>query len=165
VGIGLSQIKHVKLPVSDVRRSAKWYLALFDLELVTEYFEDGEVRGVQLRDSDGGFEIALRQREYCKGQPRLAGFDVFALRSPTRELVTTIATRCDELGIQRTELWDYPGFGSGMDIPDPDGLLVRIVWHDPAGGFASGFLGVESYADGTQQQYREPRLDLSGEPA
>jgi catechol 2,3-dioxygenase-like lactoylglutathione lyase family enzyme len=119
VGIGLSQIKHVKLPVADLRRSASWYRALFDLELVAEYVEQGEVRGVSLLDRDGGFEIVLRQREYCAGQPRLAGFDVFALRSPTEELLTTVAERCDRLGIQRTEVRSYPGYGAGFDIPDP----------------------------------------------
>jgi hypothetical protein len=36
VGIGLSQIKHVKLPVADLRRSASWYRGLFDLELIAE---------------------------------------------------------------------------------------------------------------------------------
>jgi hypothetical protein len=39
------------------------------------------VRGVSLLDSDGGFEIAMRQREYCAGQPQLVGFDVVALRA------------------------------------------------------------------------------------
>lgn len=164
MGIGLSQIKHVKLPVSDLRRSATWYRALFDLELVTEYVEDGEVRGVSLLDRDAGFEIALRQREYCAGQPQLAGFDVFALRSPTRELVATVAERCDQFGIQHTDVWDFPGYGAGLDIPDPDGTPVRIVWHDPEGGFASGFLGVATDAEGKPQPYREPRLDLSGRP-
>ena len=164
MGVGLSQIKHVKLPVSDLRHSATWYRALFDLELIAEYVEDGEVRGVSLLDRDAGFEIALRQREYCAGQPRLAGFDVFALRAPTRELVATIAERCDKFGIRHTDVWGYPGYGAGLDIPDPDGTLVRIVWHDPEGGFASGFLGVAADADGKPQPYREPRLDLSGGP-
>jgi catechol 2,3-dioxygenase-like lactoylglutathione lyase family enzyme len=36
VGIGVSQIKHVKLPVADLRRCAAWYRALFDLELVNQ---------------------------------------------------------------------------------------------------------------------------------
>jgi catechol 2,3-dioxygenase-like lactoylglutathione lyase family enzyme len=162
MGIGLSQIKHVKLPVADLRRSALWYRELFDLELVAEYAEQGEVRGVSLLDRDGGFEIALRQREYCAGQPRLAGFDVFALRSPTKELLATIAERCDRLGVQRTQEWDSPGYGAGMDIPDPDGTLVRIVWHDPQG--PSGFLGIAFDADRQPQPYSQPRLDLGGQP-
>jgi catechol 2,3-dioxygenase-like lactoylglutathione lyase family enzyme len=164
MGVGLSQIKHVKLPVSDLRHSATWYRTLFDLELVAEYVEDGEVRGVSLLDRDAGFEIALRQREYCAGAPRLAGFDVFALRSPTRELMDTIAERCDRFGIQHTGVQEVPGYGAGMDIPDPDGTLVRIVWHDPQGGLTSGFLGVATDAEGTPQPYRTPRLDLSGPP-
>ncbi|HEY3009609.1 MAG TPA: VOC family protein [Micromonosporaceae bacterium] len=158
MGIGLSQIKHVKLPVADVRRSASWYWALFDLELVAEYVEQGEVRGVSLLDRDGGFEIALRQREYCAGQPRLAGFDVFALRAPTEQLVTSIAERCDRLGIQRTEVRSDPAYGAGMDIPDPDGTLVRIVWRSPQA--PSDFLGVAFDADGQPQRYHQPRLEL-----
>ncbi len=162
MGIGLSQIKHVKLPVADLRRSASWYRALFDLELVAEYVEQGEVRGVSLLDRDGGFEIALRQREYCAGQPRLVGFDVFGLRSPTEELLTTIAERCDRLGIQRTEVRGTAGYGAGFDIPDPDGTLIRIVWHDPQR--PPGFLGVAFDANGQPQAYHQPRLDLGNQP-
>jgi catechol 2,3-dioxygenase-like lactoylglutathione lyase family enzyme len=161
VGIGLSQITHVKLPVDDLPRSASWYRDLFDLELVTEYVEDGEVRGVSLLDRDGGFEIALRQRAYCAGPPRLAGFDVFALRAPTEELLASIVARCDRLGIEHTEIGRFPGYGAGLDIPDPDGTLVRIVWHDPHGAYATGFFGVATDADGHPRPYQQPRLDLS----
>jgi hypothetical protein len=83
------------------------------------------------------------------------------LRSPTKELLTTIAERCDRLGI-RAEGWDSPGYAAGFDIPDPDGTLVRIVWHDSEG--PSGFLGVAFDADGQPQPYSQPRLDLGGQP-
>lgn len=156
MGIGLSHIKHVKLPVADLQRSASWYRALFDLELIAEYVEQGEVRGVSLFDRDGGFEIALRQREYCAGPPNLAGFDVFALSSPTEELVSAIAERCDRLGVQRTEVLSYPRYGAGFDIPDPDGTLVRIVWRDPES--MAGFLGLEMDSGTEPQPYRQPRL-------
>jgi catechol 2,3-dioxygenase-like lactoylglutathione lyase family enzyme len=164
MAIGLTQIKHVKLPVTDLRSSASWYCTLFDLELATEYAEQGEVRGVSLLDREGGIEIALRQREHCPGAPQLAGFDVFALLSPTKELLTTMAQRCDRLGIPHTEVWDFPGFGAGFDIPDPDGIHVRIAWHDPHGGYSSGFVGFDSDADGHPQTYDEPRLDLPVRP-
>ncbi len=81
---------------------------------------------------------------------------------PTQELLTTIAERCDRLGIQHTEVWGYPGYGAGFDIPDPDGTLVRIVWHDPQG--PSGFLGVAFDATGSHSPSRQPRLDLGGQP-
>ena len=70
MGIGLSHIKHVKLPVTDLRRSASWYRALFDLELIAESVEQGEVRGVSLFDRDGGFELALRRVLRRLAQPR-----------------------------------------------------------------------------------------------
>ena len=43
MGIGLTKVKHVKLPVSDLQRSVSWYqsLLLLDLELRTEFVEDG----------------------------------------------------------------------------------------------------------------------------
>ena len=158
MGIGVSRIKHVKLPVSDLRRSADWYRELFDLELVTEYAEDGDVRGVSLLDREAGFEIALREREFCVGRPDLTGFDVFALAAPTEQVLAEIVDRCDRRGIAHTEVWRFPGFGAGLDIPDPDGIPVRIVWHDPDGPLGRDFLGMESDADGQPRTYQQPRL-------
>jgi hypothetical protein len=43
MGIGLTKIKHVKLPVSDLQRSVSWYQSLLDLELHTEFVEEGIV--------------------------------------------------------------------------------------------------------------------------
>lgn len=157
MGIGLSQIKHVKLPVADLRRSTAWYRSLFDLELVNEFVEDGDVRGVQLLDRDAGWEIALRQVDYCAGPPRLTGFEILALRAPEEAVVDAVAGRCDQLGVAHTEISRLPGYVTGMDIPDPDGTVIRILWHDPRG--MSGFLGVEYDADGRPTPYREPRLD------
>ncbi|MGY1778939.1 VOC family protein [Geodermatophilus sp. SYSU D01036] len=161
MGIGLSRIKHVKLPVTDLQRSAAWYAELFDLVLVTEYAEGGEVRGVSMRDRDGEIEIDLRQREFCAGRPDLAGFDVFALTAPTEQLLTDVVERCDRLGIGHTEVRRAPGYAAGVDIPDPDGIPVRIVWHDPDGPLGRAeFLGVDSTADGRWHTYRRPQLDL-----
>ena len=65
MGIGLTKIKHVKIPVTDVQRSVTWYQSLLDLELYMEFVEQGVVRGASLLDRDGGYEIALRDREVC----------------------------------------------------------------------------------------------------
>jgi catechol 2,3-dioxygenase-like lactoylglutathione lyase family enzyme len=156
MGIGLSQIKHVKLPASDLRHSVSWYRSLFDLELIAEFFEDDDVRGVQLLDRGAGFEIALRQTEYCAGPPRLAGFEIVALRAPDEAVVDAVAARCDRLGVAHTAIMRIPGYVTGMDIPDPDGTVIRILWHDPFG--MSGFLGVEYDAAGRPNRYREPRI-------
>jgi hypothetical protein len=101
--------------VADRRRAAQRLVitAVFDLELIAESVEDGEVRGLSLVDQDAGFAIALRERQYCAGDARTSGLDVVALRSPTRELRTNIAERSDRLGVRHTHVWDFPGYGVG----------------------------------------------------
>src|SRR4029453_9433583 len=47
VPLGVTRIRHAKLPVSDLQRSVAWYRALLDMELAAEFAEQGVVRGVQ----------------------------------------------------------------------------------------------------------------------
>ena len=47
-------VRQIKLPVSDLAISARWYADLFDLELANEFFEDAAVRGVVLADTKRG---------------------------------------------------------------------------------------------------------------
>jgi catechol 2,3-dioxygenase-like lactoylglutathione lyase family enzyme len=155
MGIGLTKIKHVKLPVSDLQRSVSWYQSLLDLELRTEFVEDGIIRGASLLDRDGGNEIALRDKDVCAGTIDAQGFDLIALSAPSRALLDDIAARCDRPGVIHSGVQDFPGFGAGMDIPDPDGTVVRIVWMNPA---LPPFVGVASAKNGTAQPYFPPRL-------
>ena len=69
VKLPLVGVRQIKLPVSDLTVSARWYADLFGLELANEFFEDEAVRGVVLADHDAGFVIGLRQREYCASSP------------------------------------------------------------------------------------------------
>jgi catechol 2,3-dioxygenase-like lactoylglutathione lyase family enzyme len=153
MGIGLTKIKHVKLPVSDLQRSVSWYQSLLDLELHTEFVEEGIVRGASLLDRDGGYEIALRDKAVCAGTIS-QGFDFFALSAPSRALLDDVAARCDRLGVIHSGILDVPGMGAGMDIPDPDGTVVRVVWTNPD---RPPFLGVEADKNGTGQAYFTPR--------
>jgi catechol 2,3-dioxygenase-like lactoylglutathione lyase family enzyme len=155
MGIGLTKIKHVKLPVSDLQRSVSWYQSLLDLERHMEFVERGTVCGASLIDRDGGFEIALRDKEFCAGTIDPRGFDLFALSAPSRAVLDDVAARCDRLGVIHSGVHDVPVFGAGMDIPDPDGTVVRIVWMNPA---FPQFLGVATDENGAMQPYFTPRL-------
>ena len=42
---GLMRIMHIKLPVTDVQRSAAWYTAVLGLETAAEFAEHGVIRG------------------------------------------------------------------------------------------------------------------------
>ncbi len=156
MGIGLTKIKHVKLPVTDLQRSVSWYQALLDLELHMEFVEQGQVRGASLLDRDGGYEIALRDKAACAGTFEPAGFDLFALSAPFRAVLDDVAARCDRLGVAHSGVREFPGLGAGIDIPDPDDAVVRIVWMDPA---FPAFLGVESDETGATRPYFTPRLE------
>ncbi len=58
-------IAQVKIPVTDLARSVRWYRRLLGLRLWTEIVEDGVVRGAGLIDPQGRFGIALRDRSVC----------------------------------------------------------------------------------------------------
>jgi catechol 2,3-dioxygenase-like lactoylglutathione lyase family enzyme len=149
-------VRQIKLPVSDLARSVRWYADLFDLELANEFFEDSAVRGVVLADHAAGFVIGLREREYCASSPVLDGFDVCAFMVETVDQMSAVVARCDELGIAHGEIHDRGEFGIAMDVPDPDGTVLRFVaglHSGPPGAFA----GVE-FGPGPPGIYHQPRL-------
>jgi catechol 2,3-dioxygenase-like lactoylglutathione lyase family enzyme len=147
-------IAHVKVPVTDLNRSVSWYRELLGLEPGLEFVEDGVLRGVALVDWSTGMRIALRDRTVCVGRPDLRGFDVFALRVPTAEALERIIERCDRLGLEY-ERQDRGPFGAALDVPDPDGTVVRFVYDRDE---ATAFVGLEFDHTGVRT-YETPRLE------
>jgi catechol 2,3-dioxygenase-like lactoylglutathione lyase family enzyme len=149
-------VRQIKLPVSDLSRSARWYANLFGLELAAEFFENSAVRGVVLADHDAGFVIGLREREYCASSPVLDGFDVCAFMVSSPEQMTTVVARCVELGIAHGDIHDRGEFGIAMDVVDPDGTVLRFV-AGPHTGAPGTFVGVE-FGAGPPTFYDQPRI-------
>ena len=149
-------VRQIKLPVSDLATSARWYADIFDLELANEFFEAGAVRGVVLADHRAGFVIGLREREHCASSPVLDGFDVCAFMLRTTEDMATVIDRCAELGIEHGAVHDRGDFGIAMDIADPDGTVLRFV-AGPHTGPSGTFTGIE-FGSGPPIVYDEPRL-------
>ncbi len=154
--LGLQHLQHVKVPVTDVERSGRWYAALFELDLAAEFTEQGVVRGVALRHRSGGLIIALRDREAIPTRPDLRGFDPFAIGVRDREVLQELVRRCATMGIAHGDIEDRPD-GSALDIPDPDGTVVRCYHYT---GDERRFTGVAFHADGTVELYDTPRLDI-----
>ena len=151
-------VRQIKVPVSDLAISARWYADLFDLELANEFFEDGAVRGVVLADHGAGFVIGLRDREHCASRPVLDGFDVCAFLLRTPEDMSTVIARCAELGIEHGGVHDRGDFGIAMDVADPDGTVLRFV-AGPHTGPPGGFAGIE-FGSGPPTVYDRPRLSF-----
>lgn len=151
-------VRQIKLPVDDLARSARWYSDLFGLELAAEFYEESAVRGVVLADHAAGFVIGLRQREYCASTPVLQGFDVCAFEVSSPEEMMAVVARCVELGIAHDEIQDRGEFGIAMDVPDPDGTVLRFV-AGPHTGPPGTFFGLE-FGTGALTRYDQPRLSF-----
>jgi hypothetical protein len=55
--------------------------------------------------------------------------------------------------LRQSGVHDFAIFGAGMEIPDPDGTVVRVVWMNrdfPA------FVGVDSDENGGMHRYFSP---------
>jgi catechol 2,3-dioxygenase-like lactoylglutathione lyase family enzyme len=119
----VSGLHHVKLPVTDVARSRDWYDRAFGFACTLEFHEEGRLVGVGLRHPDGDVILALR--EDPARAAALAGFDAVCLAVGTRSDLDELLSRLDAVGIAH----GTPGAGRGgdaVDVPDPDGHLVRI---------------------------------------
>lgn len=159
MGIGMTKVLHVKIPVTDLARSAQWYARLMDLVLTREFIEQGELRGVALHSSEGGFAFALRERKHCLSKPVLEGFDVVSLHMEARESLTALRRRCEELGIACSQIEDRADNEAVLDVPDPDGTVLRFYWVGDTGQ-PDRFIGIEFNESGPPRLVHEPRLDL-----
>jgi catechol 2,3-dioxygenase-like lactoylglutathione lyase family enzyme len=121
----LAPIHHVKIPVSDVRASADWYLRVLGLDVAIEFTEDDELRGVALEAADGTTQIALRHDP--ERAAALAGFDLVALGVPTRDGVQAWADHLAALDQEHGGIVKGHNGGSVLvGLHDPDGIEIRL---------------------------------------
>ncbi len=159
MGIGMTRVQHVKIPVSDLARSAAWYATLLDLVPFREFVEHGALRGAALRSPEAGIVFALRERQFCASQPSLAGFDLIALRMASRQALADLAARCARLAIEHSPVQDRGPHEAAMDVPDPDGTVLRFFWESETEQ-ALGFTGLCFGAAGPTEFYEVPRLPV-----
>lgn len=155
VPMQLVRVQHVKLPVTDLRRSVTWYASLLDMKLIREFVESGALRGVALRNPSGDIHIALREREACASRPVLTGFDPFALRVASRQDLQAVVDRCQELGIEHGGIQDRGGEEAVCDVADPDGTVLRFLW--TSGADENIFVGLSFDESGAPSYYDKPR--------
>ena len=159
--VEITGVHHVKVPVTDLLASASWYASLLGLRPVREFVENGVLRGVALRHPGGGFVIALREREVCASRPDLAGFDPFALQVADRGDLLALVGRCEQLGVAHGEVVERGSAEAVVDVPDPDGTVVRFLWS--SGEHEEAFVGLEFSGAADVGFYDRPRLRLDEE--
>ena len=160
MGIGMTRVQHVKIPVTDLPRSVAWYSGLLDLVPFREFVEQGALRGAALRSPEAGVVFALRDRKFCASQPDLSGFDLVALHMASREALAGLAAKCDRLGIAHGPVQERGPDEAVLDVPDPDSTVLRFFW-ERENEETLHFMGLSFGAGGPPAFYDTPRLPVS----
>ena len=87
----LAGVHHLKLPVSDLTRSAEWYQSRLGYRVAAEFAEQGTLMGYAMVHPAGGPDLALRlDPDRARAA---AGFDYFSIGVPDREALDALAAR------------------------------------------------------------------------
>ena len=120
----LAGVHHLKLPVSDLARSAEWYETRIGYRVAGEFVEQGTLMGYLMVHPAGGPDLALRlDPDRARA---VAGFDYFAIGAPDRAALDVLAARLTGLGEEHAGVhWASLGWILPL-LHDPDGHEVRF---------------------------------------
>ncbi|MFF1807987.1 VOC family protein [Streptomyces sp. NPDC058251] len=126
-------IHHIKLPVTDLERSTRWYGAVLGARRLTELDHrrpDGTLIAVILDVPGLGTHLELRLDPATA--VALDGYDFLTLTIEDRAALDRWTAHLDRLGIRHSP--PIVGLvGRLLVIPDPDGLRLRLYTARPHG--------------------------------
>ncbi|MCU1645251.1 MAG: hypothetical protein JWN03_5526 [Nocardia sp.] len=128
-----SGIHHLKLPVTDLERSADWYRTVLGARRLTELDHrrgDGTLFAIIL--DIPGFPGRLELRLDPVIAKALNGYDLLTLSVADRVAIDDWVTRLDTLGIPHSPPI-VALIGWLLVVPDPDGLRLRFYTTEPHG--------------------------------
>ena len=120
----LAGVHHLKLPVSDLARSAEWYQSRLGYQVAAEFVEQGTLMGYSMAHPAGGPGLGLRlDPDRARAA---AGFDYFAIGVPDQAAIEALAARLAGLGEEHAGVhWASVGWIL-PELHDPDGHEVRF---------------------------------------
>ena len=126
-------IHHVKLPVTDLERSTRWYGEVLGAHRLTELDHrrpDGTLFAVILDVPGLGTRLELRLDPATAAA--LNGYDFLTLAVADRAAVDTWIAHLDALGVHHSPPV-VALVGWLLVVPDPDGLRLRLYTTQPHG--------------------------------
>ena len=125
----LDGIHHLKVHVTDVRRSARWYERTLGYKPLMEFVEGSRLVGYGMSHPKGGTPLTLRlDHEQAR---KTAGWVYFEMGVPDTVALNELAEWLDGLDVRhgpvvRTPIgWLLPG------VVDPDGHEMRFYVSEP----------------------------------
>lgn len=125
----LHGIHHLKVHVTEVRRSARWYQRTLGYQPAMEFHEGTRLVGYGMSHANGGTVLTIRLDP--EQAHKTAGWVYFEMGVPDRAALQDLATRLDALSVARGPLvrtpigWLLPG------VFDPDGHEMRFYVSEP----------------------------------
>lgn len=128
----LSSLSIVKLPVSNLRDSMRWYRRVFGAQPILEFpdIEDGVVRGLacEIPGTRGGLAL----REDAQHAAGFRGFNVAVWSVPGEADIDAWLTHLDELGVEHSPKIEAT-VGWMLIFHDPDGIEHHLYTEAPHG--------------------------------
>ena len=134
VGLASTSIAHVRLTVTDIERSRRFYESVFDWPVLLEVPENADeatrnqlsfLYGGVVYDL-GGTLLGLRPvATDCFGENR-CGLDHIAFRLTSKAELDTAAAHLDEVGVQHEPVKDI-GPSYILEFRDPDNIALELT--------------------------------------
>jgi hypothetical protein len=118
----IAGLHDVRIPVRDPWVSRSWYMSVFSFEAILDLQEEPGLVGVVLRHASGAV-IGLHHDEERASAMR--GFVTLALTVADMPGLQACARALDGLGQARGDI-QVGHLGWYLDVPDPDGILIRL---------------------------------------
>ena len=127
-------LSHLDLSVSDVERSASWYVETLGLERLGRSDLDNRIM-IVLRHRETGLIIGLIQHhEQTAGSfdERRPGLDHLGFEVADRADLDELQSRLVDLGVDHSPVTDAPsGSGTALVFRDPDNIQLEFWWPRP----------------------------------
>ncbi len=127
-------LSHLDLSVSDVERSASWYVETLGLKRLSRSDLDNRIM-IVLRHQETGLIIGLIQHHEQSADSfdeHRPGLDHLGFEVSDRADLDAWETRLTELGVEHSPVTDAPsGSGTALVFRDPDNIQLEFWFPSP----------------------------------
>jgi glyoxylase I family protein len=134
MAISTNSVSHIRLTVTDIDRSRRFYESVFGWPVAAEVPADADEQTRERLSflfggvlyNVGDLLIGLRPVASDRFDEDRVGLDHLCLRVASRDELETAATLLDELGVTREPIKEI-GHGFILEFRDPDNIALELI--------------------------------------